>query len=220
MQRWTPLGMEVSCRSLLGNTLIALGIILITADLHVLPLTLVHELLENGIIVLGDGLGRHLDGAVTTGLLDLGGDVLDGNLKHLDTLVLVQRLVGEDVEGRSDQLDLDLVLGGVVGLGGAESLLDGVDTLVAEAGNLDIGTDLGRVGSELLADVLLQLLLHGLAGELDLVPDVGVTERYPAMVSTSPIRGQRRHCSTYVIEILKASWEWPYFRFKGQAICW
>jgi hypothetical protein len=34
------------------------------------------------------------------------------------------------------------------------------------------------VRGELLADVLLQLLLDGLAGELDLVPDVGVTVRF------------------------------------------
>jgi hypothetical protein len=212
--------MKVDCIGLLGNTLVALGIVLVTADLHVLPLALVHELLENGIIVLGDGLGRHLDGAVTTGLLDIGGDVLNSSLQHLDTLVLVQRLVGQDVKRRSNQLDLDLVLGGVVGLGGAESLLDGVDTLVAEAGDLDIGTDLGRVRGELLADVLLQLLLDGLAGELDLVPDVGVAVRYRPWLVGLLSRAKTRHCSTYVIEILKASWEWPYFRFKGQAICW
>lgn len=170
--------MKVRGTGLLGNTLVALGIVLVTADLHVLPLALVHKLLEDSIVVLGDSLGRHLDGTATAGLLDLGGDVLDSSLQHLNTLVLVQRLVGQDVERRSNQFDLDLVLRGVVGLGGTESILDGVDSLVAEASHLDIGTDLGRVGSELLADVLLQLLLHGLARELDLVPDVGVTERY------------------------------------------
>lgn len=181
--------MKVRCKGLLGNTLVALGIVLITAHLHVLPLALVHELLQDGIVVLSDSLGRHLDGAATTGLLNPGGDVLDGSLQHLDTLVLVQRLVGQDVERRSNQLDLDLVLRGVVGLSGAESILDSVDSLVAEAGNLDIGTDLGGVRSELFADILLQLLLHGLAGEFDLVPDIGVTERYqPRLVGPSSPR--------------------------------
>jgi hypothetical protein len=45
------------------------------------------------------------------------------------------------------------------------------------------------VGGELLADVLLQLLLHGLAGELDLVPDVGVTVKISTVVSRFPNRG-------------------------------
>jgi hypothetical protein len=76
------------------------------------------------------------------------------------------------------------------------------------------------VRGELLADVLLQLLLDGLAGELDLVPDVGVTVRYRPWLASLLSQTRTEDCSTYVIEILKASWEWPYFRFKGQAICW
>ena len=160
---------------LLRNSLIAVRLALVTADLHVLPLTLVHKFLENGIVVLGDSLGRHLDTAVTTGLLDLGSNLLDRDLQHLNALVLVQALVGQDVEGRSHQLDLNLVLGSVVGFGSTQSFLHGVDSIVTEAGNLDIGTNLSRMGSELLADVLLQLLLDGGAGELDVVPNVGVT---------------------------------------------
>jgi NAD(P)H-hydrate repair Nnr-like enzyme with NAD(P)H-hydrate epimerase domain len=39
------------------------------------------------------------------------------------------------VERWRHKLDLDLVIGGVLGLGGAQSLLDSVDTLIAEASN-------------------------------------------------------------------------------------
>jgi hypothetical protein len=85
-------------------------------------------------------------------------------------------LTGQDIEGRGDQLDLDLVFGGVVGLGGTEGILDGIDSVVTEAGNLDIGTDLGGVGGELAADVLLELLLDGFAGERDIFPDGGVSK--------------------------------------------
>lgn len=42
-------------------------------------------------------------------------------------------VTGHTVEGRRHQLDLDLVVGGVLGLGGAQGLLDGVDALVPEA---------------------------------------------------------------------------------------
>jgi hypothetical protein len=101
-------------------------------------------------------------------------------------------LTGQDVQGRSNQLDLDLVLGGVVGLGGTEGILDGIDSVVTEAGNLDIGTDLGGVGSELAADVLLELLLDGLAGERDIVPDGGVSrfvcQRDPWALDSKNIR--------------------------------
>jgi hypothetical protein len=63
----------------------------------------------------------------------------------------------------------------VVGLGSSQSSLDGIDTLVSEAGDFDIGSDLGSLGGKALADVQLQLILNGLAGEGDVVPDFGVT---------------------------------------------
>jgi hypothetical protein len=85
-------------------------------------------------------------------------------------------LTGQDVEGRSDQLDLDLVLGGVVGLSGTEGIFDCIDSVITKAGNLDIGTDLGGVRGELAADVLLDLLLDGFAGERDIFPDRGVSK--------------------------------------------
>lgn len=124
--------------------------------------------------MLSDGLGCHLHSAVSTVLLDALCDSLNGLLESLDTGSLVQTLAGKNIERGSHELDLDLVLGGVLFLSGAESILDGVDSIVAEAGNLDIGTDLGGVGSELAADVLLNLALDGVAGECDLVPDGGV----------------------------------------------
>lgn len=127
--------------------------------------------------MLGDSLGCHLHGAVTAVLLDALCDSLNGLLESLDTGSLVQTLAGKNVERGSNELDLDLVVGGVLFLSGAESVLDGVDSIVTEAGNLDIGTDLGGVGSELAADVLLNLALDGVAGECDLVPNGGVTRK-------------------------------------------
>lgn len=128
--------------------------------------------------MLGDGLGCHLHGAVTAIGLDTLSDLHDSLLQHLDAVLLVQTLTGQDVEGRSDQLDLDLVLGGVVGLSGTEGIFDGIDSVITKAGNLDIGTDLGGVGGELAADVLLELLLDGFAGERDIFPDRGVSKIY------------------------------------------
>lgn len=159
---------------LLGNTLVALRLALVSADLLVLPLALLHEFLKGSVVVLGDRLGGHLDSAVSVGTFDLCSDLLNRCLQHLDTEVFVQTLTSQHVERGSHQSDLDLVLGGVVRLGGPESILDGVDTIVSEASDLNIGTDLSRVGSELLADVLLELLLHGFAWEFDLVPDLRV----------------------------------------------
>jgi hypothetical protein len=39
------------------------------------------------------------------------------------------------VERGRDELDLDLVVGGVLGLGASQGSLDGVDALISEAGN-------------------------------------------------------------------------------------
>ena len=204
-RRCTPGHESALDNPLLGDTLVTLGTALITANFLVLTLALLHKLLQNSIIVLGDGLGRHLHGQVTTGSLDLSIDSLDSGLKLLDTKVLVETLAGQDVQRRGHKLDLDLVLGCVLGLGGAQGVLDGDDTLVAEAGNLDIGTDLGRGGGELLADVLLQLLLDGLAGEVDLIPDLGVTKKRQELAIVSGLTGGMS--TTYEMEILNASWE-------------
>ena len=148
----------------------------VSADLLVLPLALLHEFLKSSVVVLGDSLGGHLDGAVTVGRLDLRRNLLNRGLQLLDTEVLVQALAGQNIQRRSHQLDLDLALRGVVRLRGTEGFLDSVDAIVAKAGNLDIGTDLGGVGGELAADVLLELLLDGFAGERDIFPDGGVSK--------------------------------------------
>lgn len=153
----------------------ALGV-LVAADFLVLPLALLHKFRENSIVVLSDSLRGHLHGAVTAGGLDVRGDLLDRCLQRLDTQGLVKTLAGQDVEGGSHELDLDLVLLGVVGLGSTQGSLNGVDSIVAEAGDLDIGTDLGGVGGQLLTDVQLKLLLDGLAVELGVIPDIGVAE--------------------------------------------
>jgi len=188
-------------RHLLRNIGVALRVVFVSANLLVLPLALLHKLSEDGVVVLGDGLGRHLDGAVTVGLLDLRRDLLNRRLQHLNTQALVQALAGQYVQRRSHQLDLDLVVGGVVGLGSTESLLDGIDSIVTEAGDFDIGTDLSRVGSEPLGDVLLELLLYGFGGELDVVPDIGVAA---GLMSETSLKQYPCHI-TYVIASLNAS---------------
>ena len=85
-----------SC-SLLGNTLVTLGLALVSADLRVFTLTLIHEFLEDGIIVLGDGLRCHLGDADTSRSLDSGLNALNGLLEHFDTNGLIQALAGQDV---------------------------------------------------------------------------------------------------------------------------
>lgn len=81
----------------LGDIIVGLADALVTADLGVLTLTLLHESLELSIIRLGDGLGLHLDHKVPTSSLDAGLHVLDGLLKAGNTGVLVQAGVGETV---------------------------------------------------------------------------------------------------------------------------
>jgi hypothetical protein len=78
------------------------------------------------------------------------------------------------VERRRHQAALDLGIGRVTGLGGAQGRLDGINAVVAEAGDLDVGANLGRLGSELLANVRLELFSNGLAGELDVLPNIGI----------------------------------------------
>lgn len=62
-----------------------------------------------------------------------------------------------------------------MGFGGAESVLDGVDAFVAEAGDFDVGANFGGLGREALGDVGLDFLFDDVVGEGDRVPDVGVT---------------------------------------------
>lgn len=157
------------------DVIVALALAFITADFLVLTLSLLHESLELGVIALSDGLRLHLDCQVAVGCLDGCADIDNGLLKTSNAFGLVQAGAGEDVERGRHELDLDLSLLCVLGLGGAEGRLDGVDALVAEAGDFNIGTDLGRLGSQALANVRLELLGDGLAGEGDVVPDLGLT---------------------------------------------
>jgi len=48
---------------------------------------------------------------------------------------------------------LDLGLSCVASLGRTQSLLDGVDALITETGDLNIGTDLGGLGCQALSDI-------------------------------------------------------------------
>lgn len=107
--------MHLDIRS--GDALVGFTQALVTADFRVLPLTLLHECLELGIVRLGDGLGLHLDVELSACALDACSDVDDGLLEQCDTHALVQALAGEDVQRWGHQLDLDLVVGCVARLG-------------------------------------------------------------------------------------------------------
>lgn len=88
------------------------------------------------------------------------------------------------VEGRRNKSALDLGLGSVAGLGGAESGLDRIDTLIGEASDLDIGTNLGRLRSETLADIGLELVSDGVAGEGYVLPNVGIAANNTLEIDT------------------------------------
>jgi len=68
-----------------------------------------------------------------------------------------------------------------LGFGGAESVFDGVDAFVAEAGDFDVGADFGWLGGEAFGDVGLEFVFYGGGGEGDVVPDVGVSGEGLAM---------------------------------------
>jgi hypothetical protein len=136
-----------------GNNAIFFALVLVSADFLVLALALIHESLELGIVVLGNSLGGHLDGAGTASCGDSLGDLLDGFFEDSDTDGLVESLRGENVERRRDKLDLDLGVLGVASLSLAQGGLDGVDSFITEAGDFDIGTNLCGLGCQALANV-------------------------------------------------------------------
>ena len=107
-------------------------------------------------------------------------------------MVLVETVVREDVQRGRHELDLDLGLRCVVRFGGAQGVLDGVDALVSEAGDLDVGADLGGVGGELLADVGEELVFYDLARKGDALPDSGVTGSVSMVISVDRYVRMRR----------------------------
>ena len=76
--------------------LVARALVLVTADFLVLALTLLHECRKLSVIVLGDGLGRHLDLAVAARFRDVLLDVDNGLFEARDTGALVETQRGED----------------------------------------------------------------------------------------------------------------------------
>ncbi|KAI6751536.1 hypothetical protein HG531_006232 [Fusarium graminearum] len=152
------------------DVLVAVAHTLVTADLGILALTLLHQGLKLSIITLSDSLWLHLDCQVSACSFDAGSDIDNSLLQASDSKRLIQARAVEDVKRRRHQPDLDLSLLSVLGLGCVQSGLDSIDTVVAEAGDLNIGSDLGGLGCETLADVCLQLLGGDLVGEGDIVP--------------------------------------------------
>ena len=139
--------------SLVDDVLVRVGLRLISGNLLVLARTLLHQCLQLGVIVLGDGLWLHLDDAASSVGLNVLLDVDNSLLKSGNTEVLLQAGRGEDVEWWGDELDLDLSLRGVAGLSGAKCGLDCVDALISEAGNLNIGADLCWLWGKALSDI-------------------------------------------------------------------
>jgi hypothetical protein len=81
----------------LSNTaLVARALVLVAADFLVLTLALLHECRKLSVVVLGNGLGRHLDLAVAARFRDVLLDIDDGLLEAGDTDRLVETLRGED----------------------------------------------------------------------------------------------------------------------------
>lgn len=76
--------------------LVARAVVLVTADLLVLALALLHERSQLGIVVLCDGSGRHLDLAVAARLGDVLLDIDNGLFEACDTGRLVDTLRSED----------------------------------------------------------------------------------------------------------------------------
>ena len=88
--------------------------------------------------------------------------------------MLFQTLGCEDVEGRRDELDLDLCIGGVFGLGGAQGVFDGINTFVTKAGDLDVCADFGRLRCEAFANVGEELVFDDFSWKGDICPYVGI----------------------------------------------
>ena len=166
------------------DVVVALAHTLISADLGILTLPLLHKCLQLSVVALSNSLGLHLDRQVATGSLNVFANVHNGLLQALNTNRLIQAGARQNVERRRYQLNLDLVVGGVASFSSAQGSLDGVDALVAKAGDFDIGTDLGGLGSKALSDVRLQLFSNRLAGESDVVPDFGVAVTYSSALGS------------------------------------
>lgn len=158
----------------LRDVVVTVADTLVTANFSVLTLSLLHQCLQLGVIALRNGLGLHLDGKVATGSLNGSPDVDDGLFQTSDTLGLISACASKHIQRRRNKSDLDLHALCVLGLGGSERGLDSIDTLIAEAGDFDVGTDLGGLRGESLADVQLQLVVDDLVRECDLLPHLGV----------------------------------------------
>ena len=77
-----------------------------------------------------------------------------------------------------------MVVGRVLLLGFAESGFDGVDAVVAEAGDFYVGADFRGLGGKALADIGMELFFDDFVGEGDFVPDFWVSVRRSKVSST------------------------------------
>ena len=144
-------GRLVVVAALLGA--VALLRVRVAGHLFVLGLEYVHLARQLGLVQIGHHLWRHLDLEAALVRLDGRLDLLDHVLEQLDALLAVQARRRAHEDGRRDQIDLDrLVLGGHLEAL-AQSVLDGVDALVAVARDLDVGAALDRLRCEATLDV-------------------------------------------------------------------
>ena len=91
----TMLRMGVNPLNRRRDVFITLAETLITADLGILPLALLHERLELSIVRLGNRLRLHLDDQLTTRLLDARPNVDNGLLQSCNAKALVEACVGK-----------------------------------------------------------------------------------------------------------------------------
>lgn len=147
------------------------------------------------------------------------GDLLvndDQRLLHeLHAARLVRRVRGDDVERGGDEPDLDRDRLSREGLSSLEGGLDGVDALVREALDLDVGTDLHRLRGQSAGDVLLESL-EELAVDVEAFEDLlrlarrvekegERTERMSHTGRQGLAREEKKRAATYLTESLKAS---------------
>lgn len=165
----------------LNRHLLFFRLVLVSRDLGVLPLCLLHETGESVVLDGGDGLGLkhrtaikftvdcqlseairctsyyyathpHGNVDVTIELLNLLSDLAQSLLHQLDRRVLIRTSRAHHIERRSDQSDLDGYLFGGQGLPSTESGLDTVDTLVRVTSEFEIRSDLDGLGGESSGD--------------------------------------------------------------------
>lgn len=143
----------------------------LTRNLLVLPRDPVHERRQLEVVRLADRLGSHLDVQRAAVLLaDDVADRLDRLLEPVDRALLVRRVAHHDVQGRSDESNLDRHLVRRERLARRERVLDRENPVVAKVGHLEVGADLDRLRRESSRNVVSELFVN-VGGDVEFAKD-------------------------------------------------